>query len=183
MSLTLGSGSSLCINDDLTSCGVHHEELTQVWLRRNGAASSSWLRSLRPWSSSPTWPLPHGAACVGAQAWIDNWRGGAIGERWTGRALRALEAQGWHIFHDLAASYGNIDHAAVGPGGVFLPDSKRWKGSVTVEADSAVVRRLKDPDLLWRFTNPAHVKGLAREVHEWIRASTRTRIGDRSRMV
>jgi hypothetical protein len=64
----------------------------------------------------------------------------------------------------------------VGPGGVFLLDSKRWKGSVTVEADSAVVRRLEDPDLHWRFTSPAHVKGLAREVHECIRASTRATV-------
>jgi hypothetical protein len=109
-------------------------------------------------------------------AWIENWQDGAIGEQWTGRTLRKLESQGWRIFHDLAASYGNIDHVVVGPGGVFLLDSKRWKGSVTVEGDSAVVRRLENPDSHWQFTSPAHVKGLAREVHEGIRASTRATV-------
>ena len=83
-----------------------------------------------------------------------------------------LGAQGWGIFHDLTASYGNKDHVAVGPGGVFLLDSKRWMGSVTVEGDSAVVRRVEDPDLQWRFTSPGHVKGLAREVSEAVRAAT-----------
>lgn len=64
----------------------------------------------------------------------------------------------------------------VGPGGVFLLDSKRWRGSVTVQGDSAVVRRLEDPDSHWRFTSPAHVKSLAREVHEAVRASTRASV-------
>jgi hypothetical protein len=100
----------------------------------------------------------------------------AIGEQWTGRTLRKLESQGWRIFHDLAASHGNIDHVVVGPGGVFLLDSKRWKGSVTVEGDSAVVRRLEDPDLHWQFTSPAHVKRLAVEVSEAIRAGTRATV-------
>jgi len=172
-----------------------YEELTQAWLRRNRGRFLILAVVLAPlviganlaaakWSS-----LRWGAGLVTGMAiamfviarmsppaWIDNWQDGAIGERWTGRALRDLEAQGWHIFHDLAASFGNIDHVAVGPGGVFLLDSKRWKGSVTVEADSAVVRRLEDPDLHWRFTSPAHVKGLAREVHECIRASTRATV-------
>jgi hypothetical protein len=108
--------------------------------------------------------------------WIEKWQDGAVGEQWTGWSLRELESQGWRIFHDLAASHGNIDHVAVGPGGVFLLDSKRWRGSVTVEGDSAVVRRLEDPDLQWRFTSPAHVKRLAVEVSEAIRASTRATV-------
>ena len=108
--------------------------------------------------------------------WIENWQDGAVGEQWTGRTLRELESQGWRIFHDLTASHGNIDHVVVGPGGVFLLDSKRWRGSVTVEGDSAVVRRLEDPDLHWRFTDPAHIKGLAVEVSQAIRASTRATV-------
>jgi len=172
-----------------------YEELTQAWLRRNrgpflilaavlallviGAnlAAAEWS-SLR-WGAGLVTGMAIATfviARMSPPAWIENWQDGAIGEQWTGRALRELETQGWRIFHDLAASYGNIDHVVVGPGGVFLLDSKRWKGSVTVEADSAVVRRLEDPDLHWRFTSTAHVKGLAREVHECIRASTRATV-------
>jgi hypothetical protein len=115
-------------------------------------------------------------ARISPPPWIENWQDGAYGEQRTGRALREMESQGWRIFHDLKASYGNIDHWSVGPGGVFLLDSKRWRGSVTVDGDSAVVTRIEDPDLHWRFTSPAHVKGLAREVHEAVRASTRATV-------
>ena len=38
------------------------------------------------------------------------------------------------------------------------------------------MRRLEDPDLHWQFTSPAHVKGLAAEVSEAIRAGTRATV-------
>jgi hypothetical protein len=172
-----------------------YDELTQAWLRRNrgrflvlaaflaplviGAnlAAARWS-SLR-WSAGLVTGMVVAMFVIARMSpphWIEKWQDGAVGEQWTGRTLRELESQGWRIFHDLAASRGNIDHVVVGPGGVFLLDSKRWRGSVTVEADSAVVRRLEDPDLHWRFTSPAHVKGLAVEVSEAIRASTRATV-------
>jgi hypothetical protein len=48
--------------------------------------------------------------------------------------------------------------------------------SITVDGDSAIVRRMQDPDLHWQFTRPAHVKGLAHEVHEAVRAGSRASI-------
>ena len=172
-----------------------YEELTQAWLRRNrgrflilaavlaplvivaNLAAAQW-NSLR-WTAGLVTGMVVAMfviARMSPPAWIENWQDGAIGERWTGRTLRELESQGWRIFHDLAASHGNIDHVVVGPGGVFLLDSKRWKGSITVEGDSAVVRRLEDPDLHWQFTSPGHVKGLAVEVSKAIRAGTRATV-------
>ena len=172
-----------------------YEELTHAWLRRNRGRFLGLAFVLAPlviganlagarWSS-----LRWGAGLVTGMAiamfviarmspphWIERWQDGAVGEQWTGRALHELESHGWRIFHDLAASRGNIDHVVVGPGGVFLLDSKLWAGSVTVDADSAVVRRLEDPDVYWRFTSPAHVKGLAVEVSQAIRASTRATV-------
>jgi len=115
-------------------------------------------------------------ARISPPPWTENWQDGAFGEQWTGRSLRELESQSWVIFHDLKASCGNIDHVVVGPGGVLLLDSKRWRGSVTVEEDLAVVRRLKDPDLPSRFTSPAHVRGLTVAVSKAIRASTRATV-------
>ena len=107
---------------------------------------------------------------------IENWNDGAIGEQWTGRALRELESQGWGIFHDLAASHGNMDHAVVGPGGVFLLDPKQRRGSITLEEDSPVRRRIQGPNLHWQLTGPTHVKGLAVEVSKAIRIGTRTTV-------
>lgn len=52
-------------------------------------------------------------------AWIENWKDGAVGEQWTGKALRPLVARGWVVLHDLPGERGNFDHVVVGPGGVF----------------------------------------------------------------
>ena len=170
-------------------------ELTKAWLRRNrgrffalaavlatlvigvNLAAARWS-SLR-WSAGLVTGMVVAMFVIARMSpphWIEKWQDGAIGEQWTGRTLRELESQGWRIFHDLAASHGNIDHVVVGPGGVFLLDSKRWRGSVTVDGDSAVIRRLEDPDILWRFTSPSRVKGLAVEVSQAIRASTRATV-------
>jgi hypothetical protein len=58
---------------------------------------------------------------------------GYVGERVVAECLEALHAAGWVIFHDMPCESGrekfNIDHAAVGPGGVFAIETKaRRKG-------------------------------------------------------
>lgn len=64
---------------------------------------------------------------------IERWRQGSEGERWTGKELKKLKSLGWVAEHDLASKYGNIDHIAVGPGGVFLIDSKNLWGHLMIE--------------------------------------------------
>jgi Nuclease-related domain len=58
------------------------------------------------------------------------WRQGAAGERRTARLLGPLERHGWAVLHDLAIphSQANIDHLLIGPGGVFVIDSKQYRG-------------------------------------------------------
>ncbi|MDD2763443.1 MAG: nuclease-related domain-containing protein [Opitutaceae bacterium] len=58
---------------------------------------------------------------------------GYFGERMVAECLEPLKAQGWRIFHDVPCESGrekfNIDHVAVGPGGVFAIETKtRRKG-------------------------------------------------------
>jgi hypothetical protein len=58
---------------------------------------------------------------------------GYLGERAVGEALAPLAGQGYHVFHDIPASSGkkrfNIDHAVVGPTGLFAIETKtRRKG-------------------------------------------------------
>jgi hypothetical protein len=63
------------------------------------------------------------------------WRRGAVGERRTARLLSPLERQGWAILHDLAlpGSRANIDHLMIGPGGVFVIDSKQYRGRLQLD--------------------------------------------------
>jgi len=77
--------------------------------------------------------------------WIENWQDGAWAEERTGKVLHPLQREGWTVLHDLPATYGNLDHVVVGPGGVFLLDTKRWRGDVTVEGDTAVIQRRGGP--------------------------------------
>jgi hypothetical protein len=63
------------------------------------------------------------------------WRRGAAGERRTGRLLARLERHGWAVLHDLAVpgSQANLDHLAIGPGGIFVIDSKQCRGRLQVD--------------------------------------------------
>jgi hypothetical protein len=105
--------------------------------------------------------------------WIENWQQGAWGEMATGKVLGPLEKEGWVVLHDLPAERGNVDHIVIGPGGVFLLDSKRLGGSVNVESDGVTVRRFGDPDLTYRHPGGGHLLGLARETHDRVRQETR----------
>jgi hypothetical protein len=63
------------------------------------------------------------------------WRRGAAGERRTARLLGPLQGQGWVVLHDLAVpgSPANIDHLVIGPGGVFVIDSKQYRGRLQLD--------------------------------------------------
>jgi hypothetical protein len=64
------------------------------------------------------------------------WRRGAAGERRTARLLSQLEGHGWVVLHDLAlpGSRANLDHLVIGPGGVFVIDSKQYRGRLQLDA-------------------------------------------------
>jgi hypothetical protein len=60
---------------------------------------------------------------------------GAEGEQATAGALTVLPA-GWTALHDVRwpnRRLANIDHIVVGPGGIFVIDSKNWSGHISVE--------------------------------------------------
>jgi Nuclease-related domain len=63
------------------------------------------------------------------------WRRGAAGERRTARLLAPLERQGWVVLHDLAipGSRANLDHLLIGPSGVFVIDSKQYRGRLQLD--------------------------------------------------
>jgi hypothetical protein len=63
------------------------------------------------------------------------WQRGAAGERRTARLLDPLARHGWAVFHDLAipGSQANLDHLVIGPGGVFVIDSKQYRGRLQLD--------------------------------------------------
>jgi hypothetical protein len=65
------------------------------------------------------------------------WHDGARGERATARRLRRLERQGYVVLHDLQVpgSHANLDHLAIGPAGVFVIDSKHYRGRLYLAPD------------------------------------------------
>lgn len=73
--------------------------------------------------------------------YAERWEKGAAGESQTAAALGRLGA-GWICWHDLkwpGRRLSNIDHIAIGPGGIFVIDSKNWSGRVEVK--SGVLRQ------------------------------------------
>jgi hypothetical protein len=125
------------------------------WRELRAAEWAAWTRTL-PWriavilgiglgggvldsQLTPRWGLFLGglvALVTGWGLWFRPsrdavaWRRGAAGERRTARLLDPLERHGWVVLHDLAVpgSHANIDHLAIGPGGVFVIDSKQYRG-------------------------------------------------------
>jgi hypothetical protein len=130
------------------------------WRRMRAAERAAWTRTL-PWRIAATLGVGAGGGVLGhllaprfgpvvgmlaamAIGWglrfrpspdAVAWRRGAAGERRTARLLAALERHGWAVLHDLAVpgSRANIDHLAIGPGGVFVIDSKQYRGRLQLD--------------------------------------------------
>jgi hypothetical protein len=131
-----------------------------TWRRLRAAEWAAWTRTL-PWriavisgmglgggvlgsQLAPRWGLVLGGLAAVVTGWglwfrpsrdAVAWRRGAAGERRTARLLNPLERHGWVVLHDLAVprSRANIDHLVVGPGGVFVIDSKQYRGRLQLD--------------------------------------------------
>ena len=98
------------------------------------------------------------AAVLGLELWgtsshITAYGIGAEGERLTGRVLDKLD--GYVVLHDrkIPGSKANIDHIAIGPGGVFVIETKNYKGEVTIQGDDLFVAGRKRTTIIeqtWR---------------------------------
>jgi Nuclease-related domain len=77
------------------------------------------------------------AAMIGANraysSRSDRWLQGAEGEESVGRVLEGLEAQGWYAVHDVSLGRGNVDHVAIGPGGIFAIETKSHRGRIPID--------------------------------------------------
>ena len=61
-----------------------------------------------------------------------NLRSGLTGESTVAESLSRFPDH-FHIIHDITTPFGNIDHVVVGPTGVFIIDTKNWRGIVQAD--------------------------------------------------
>lgn len=64
---------------------------------------------------------------------FNRWSQGAQGEESVGRVLAGLEAEGWFAIHDVSLGRGNVDHVAIGPGGIFAIETKSHRGRIPID--------------------------------------------------
>jgi hypothetical protein len=130
------------------------------WRRLRAAEWAAWTRTV-PWRAAailavttvggllgsllaPRLGLVLGGLAAMAASWglrfrpspdASAWRRGAAGERRTARLLDPLARHGWAVLHDLAlpGSQANLDHLVIGPGGVFVIDSKQYRGRLQLD--------------------------------------------------
>ncbi|MGH2912238.1 MAG: nuclease-related domain-containing protein [Solirubrobacteraceae bacterium] len=72
---------------------------------------------------------------------VDRHDRGATGEEQVGGLLEGLRDGGWRVVHDASFGHGNIDHIALGPGGLFTVETKSHPGPVRVRAIHGAILR------------------------------------------
>lgn len=90
------------------------------------------------------------------------WFSGALGEREVGGMLARLP-QGWSAFHAVPVGSGSadVDHLVVGPGGVFVVNTKHHRGArLTVYERSILVNGARQPYLRNSDLEASRVRGL-----------------------
>lgn len=100
---------------------------------------------------------------------VDRHDRGAAGEEWVGALLDGLEARGWHAIHDVSLGNGNVDHIAIGPGGVFTVETKSHAGPVRVgRVHGAVLGQAQAQRRAIERATGAHVEPLLVYSRAWV---------------
>jgi hypothetical protein len=109
--------------------------------------------------------------------WIENYQRGALGEQRTASALAPLLKQGWVVVHDLPRTKSNLDHVLVGPGGVFVLDTKNYRGFARVIGDTLTVTYEDGRGSGYQGDGLARsARAQGREVNEMLRLRGETRV-------
>jgi hypothetical protein len=90
------------------------------------------------------------------------WFSGALGEREVGSLLSRLP-HGWSAFHAVPVGSGeaDVDHLVVGPGGVFVVNTKHHRGArINVYGRTVYVNGAKQPYLRNSDLEASRVRGL-----------------------
>ncbi len=76
------------------------------------------------------------------------WRRGYEGERVVGELLESALPDTFHVFNDVhfPGRTANIDHIVIGPSGIFVLDTKNWRGNVSLSDDGKTLFVNGQPD-------------------------------------
>ena len=102
-----------------------------------------------------------------------NWAKGARGERVVAQRLeKQLRGAGVVLLHDrrIPGSRANIDHLAVGPGGVTVIDAKHLKGQVRRASQGGILRPRTEHLMVSGYDRTNLVEGMHRQLEHVRRA-------------
>jgi hypothetical protein len=100
---------------------------------------------------------------------VDRHDRGASGEEQVGRLLDALRGEGWEMIHDARLHHGNIDHIALGPGGLFAIETKSHPGPVRVgRIHGATLRQAQSHAEVLEHITGEHVEPLIVYSRAWV---------------
>ncbi len=88
---------------------------------------------------------------------------GAVGEVTIGTLLKKFPDE-FRVINDLAPPFGNIDHIVVGPTGVFLIDTKNWRGVVSANVKGELLHNGKPTDKPYINQFTGRIMGLKKQV-------------------
>jgi nitrate reductase NapE component len=102
-----------------------------------------------------------------------NYHLGWFGERLIAEELEPLRESGWKIFHDVPAERGkhefNIDHVAVGPGGVFSIETKMRRAGQSRTGRRDRELQYDGHVLSWPWADDTHGLKQAADSGRWLR--------------
>ena len=73
-----------------------------------------------------------------------SWRKGAVGEALVARTLETLPND-FVVINDVTKRFSNIDHVVIGPTGVYVIDTKNWKGTVKTDGKGELLANDRPP--------------------------------------
>jgi hypothetical protein len=104
---------------------------------------------------------------VGGDVHSLSWRWGQFGEQETEDALKALDDR-WRVLHDLPRERGNWDHVVVGPGGVFMLETKDYRAPAIVKDDKLHLGRFVLNGGTLRFSAKSLSEALQNSTSPWV---------------
>ncbi len=102
------------------------------FLLPSGLLLSRALPATQPFVLAPPLALVHHPLQAGST------NRGANGEDTVARRLAAFPEE-FFVINDLATPFGNLDHIVVGPTGVFILDTKAWRGGVAPDGQGELL--------------------------------------------
>lgn len=158
-----------------------------------GATMLSWVERV-PSSLQLPWLVLAGVAFAGTFVFAVRWFArkareannrylGYFGERIVAEYLEPLKQEGWRIFHDVPGRHNghpfNLDHVAVGPGGVWVIETKtRRKGSARPGFDDHKVF-FDGHELVWPWGQDNHGLEQAERSALWLARQIETELRER----